>query len=224
MNKAFVAVTSSLFIVVGAVVTWSWQSEAERNDAASASAMQASPTTQATDSDWFKGQAHDASAEHIEKLALHTDSGHLHISARTLPALDAFLAQHAGEPAEVIGERFKTALKDKLNESGQAEAADLMTRYANYRAAVAEAEKESPEALNLDGQNANILKLHRSISLRHHFLGEAFQTSLYGEQEAQQRHQLAKQEILSIQGISETQRAELLNDLDATHAKPTSAP
>lgn len=219
MNKTFVSAISVLILIVIVAVVWTW--DAEDGSPRLASVM-GTPSDNVVASEsgslWAQSSSTHAPSSHMLNR-LQVTQGRLHLSAQTLPLLDAFLAEHAGEPAETIGAQFKAALPTSLGKAALAEAEDLMTRYATYQNAMAEAEKENPISTHHDPSLTSVAKLYQAISLRDLHLGHDFHSALYGAAEAQQRYQLARQDILSTNGISDEQKNELLRKLDQDFAQ-----
>ena len=61
--------------------------------------------------------------------------------------------------------------------------------------------------------------LQQASALREQFLGSEFKEALYGQEEQVQRYQLARQQILSVQGWSAQQRDEELAALEREYPR-----
>lgn len=220
MKKTFVVTLSALLLLIGAVWIWPHAPSGDRQDGSSTGAATSAGTASDTRFPWdtpASSQPHGALAT-LDQLGTHAD-GRLKLSARTRDVLDTFLSEHARAAPEVIAAQFKDAAKAHLSEPALSEAADLMTRYAAYRDAQQALAAQPAPTPNLEPGLAAIVQLQQTSALREQFLGSTLKEALYGQEEQLQRYQLARQQILSVQGWSEQQRHDELVALEREYPR-----
>ncbi|MDX9844188.1 MAG: lipase secretion chaperone [Aquabacterium sp.] len=220
MNKTFVAALSALSLLV--VVVLMWPDPPSSDDASGLPGGTAtSPSTPAASENRFPwettGSAARTSAT-LDQLRPQPD-GRLQLSGNTRDVLDTFLSEHPRAAPEVIAAQFREAAQAHLSEPALSEAADLMTRYAAYQDALRATQTQPTPAPNVEPGLAAILQWQQTSALREQFLGSTFKEALYGQEEQMQRYQLARQQILSVQGWSEQQRNEELAALEREYPR-----
>ena len=203
MNKTFAIALSALSLLVVAVLMWpdapSGEDGAHMNGAAGRSASSESRFP------WETSDRTVSAPATLDQLRAQPN-GRLNLSASTRDVLDTFLSEHPVAAPDVIAAQFRDAAKAHLREPALSEAVDLMTRYAAYQDALRTSQAQPAPAPNIAPDLAAILSLQQTSALREQFLGSAFKDALYGQEEQVQRYQLARQQILSVQGMSEQQR------------------
>ncbi len=220
MNKTFVATLSALSLLVVAVLMWpdspSGDGTSERL-AGTATSGGIAPSTE-TRFPWETSDPAAATPATLDQLRAQPD-GRLILAGNTRDVLDTFLSEHPSAAPEVIAAQFKEAAQAHLSEPALAEAADLMTRYAAYQDALRATQAQPMPAPNVEPGLAAILQLQQASALREQFLGSEFKEALYGQEEQVQRYQLARQQILSVQGWSAQQRDEELAALEREYPR-----
>lgn len=223
MNKTFAAALSALSLLVVLVLMWP---DAPTGDDAAGSPPGASTSagTHPSSESRFPWEG----TEGTERTA-HTPAtldqlraqpnGRLQLSASTRDVLDSFLSEHPRAAPDVMAAQFKEAAQAHLSEPALSEATDLMTRYTAYQDALRTTQAQQAPAPNVAPDLAAILKLQQTSALREQFLGSEFKEALYGQEEQVQRYQLARQQILSVQGWSEQQRNEELAALEREYPR-----
>lgn len=220
MNKTFVAALSALALLVVAVLMWSHSSPGD--DATGQAVGTAGPAGALPSSErrfpWETADSGTNTPATLDQLRP-LPNGRLNLSGSTRDVLDTFLSEHPRAAPEVIASQFKEAAKAHLSEPALSEATDLMTRYAAYQDALRATQTQSAPPPNVAPELTAILKLQQASALREQFLGSEFKEALYGQEEQVQRYQLARQQILSVQGWSEQQRNEELAALEREYPR-----
>src|SRR5690606_18039649 len=220
MNKTFVATLSALSLLVVVVLVWPDSPSGE--DAAgrpthTATSADSSPSSESR-LPWDAPHSPPTTPATLDSLSAQPD-GRLILAGNTRDVLDTFLSEHPRAAPEVIAAQFKEAAQAHLSEPALAEAADLMTRYAAYQDALRATQAQPMPAPNVEPGLAAILQLQQASALREQFLGSEFKEALYGQEEQVQRYQLARQQILSVQGWSAQQRNEELAALEREYPR-----
>ena len=220
MNKTFVAALSALVLLVAAVLMWP-DSPSSDDAPGLPGGTATSPSTPPASENRFPWETAGSAASapaNLDQLRTQPD-GRLQLSNSTRDVLDTFLSEHPRATPEVIAAQFKKAAQAHLSEPALSEAADLMTRYAAYQDALRATQAQPTPAPNVEPGLAAILQLQQTSALREQFLGSEFKEALYGQEEQVQRYQLARQQILSVQGWSEQQRDEELAALEREYPR-----
>lgn len=220
MNKTFVAAFSALTLLVVAVLMWP---DSPAGQGASGRSAGATPSTGAAPPSerrfpWDTSDGTSSTPATLDQLRPQPD-GRLILSGHTRDVLDTFLSEHPRAAPDVIAAQFKEAAQAHLSEPALSEATDLMTRYAAYQDALRATQAQPTPTPNVDRGLAAILQLQQTSALREQFLGSKFKEALYGQEEQAQRYQLARQQILSVQGWSEQQRNEELAALEREYPR-----
>jgi hypothetical protein len=220
MNKTFVAALSVLALLVVAVLMWPDSSPGDdtTGQAAGTGSSTGTPSSSERRFPWETADSGTHTPATLDQLRP-LPNGRLNLSGSTRDVLDTFLSEHPRAAPEVIASQFKEATQAHLSEPALSEATDLMTRYAAYQDALRAAQTEPSPTPNIAPELAAVLKLQQTSALREQFLGSEFKEALYGQEEQVQRYQLARQQILSVQGWSEQQRNEELAALEREYPR-----
>lgn len=220
MNKTFVAALSALVLLLVAVLMWP---DSPSSDDASGlpggtTTSRGTPTAPENRFPWETAGSAARTPATLDQLHTLPD-GRLQLSGSTRDVLNTFLTERPRAAPEVIAAQFKEAAQAHLREPALSEAVDLMTRYAAYQDALRATQTQPTPAPNVEPGLAAILQLQQASALREQFLGSEFKEALYGQEEQVQRYQLARQQILSVQGWSTQQRDEELAALEREYPR-----
>jgi lipase chaperone LimK len=140
--------------------------------------------------------------------------GQLVMNHRTLFALDALVADQGHEPDESFLKRTQADLHAKLKEPAASQACALLEHYLAMRKAQATLTPGTAPVLQ-DGnaQLGAIVQAQQAQALHRQFLGEQAAQALYGDEEAYTRYQLARQQIMQMNGLSDEDKAKQLEAL-----------
>ena len=164
--------------------------------------------------------------EHFIQGLEASPDGHLKITTNTRQLLDVFLGDQANELSGNSIEIIKAQMHQRMKEPAVSEAMTLLEQYAAYKKAVADIELSKPEKTqqNVDNNLMAGVKIQQLSALRNKYLSPQIIQAFYANEVANTQYELARQRIMSIQGLSDEQRQEELNALQNQPQQNDSSP
>lgn len=157
------------------------------------------------------------------KAALSIDANHHLVPDRNLRTLfDFHLATLDREPMEMVLNRIRATLADRLDEPARSQALALLNDYVNYRLALTRIDQNLPPGLDHDGFDLNALTLRQKAlqaARAEHFTPQTH-AAFFGEDEQLDNYTLERLAIERDEVLTEQQKAQQLAQLE--HALPES--
>ena len=161
-------------------------------------------------------------ADHlIQSLEISKD-GHLKITKNTQQALDVFLGNSSKTELNGAISVAKDQMYKKMTKPALMEAITLLEHYAAYKKALADMDLSPPQNAqqsNDDNLMAGV-KIQQISALRHEYLSPEIVQAFYANDNSNAQYELARQRIMSINGLSDEQRQEELKALQDQLQKP----
>ena len=141
-------------------------------------------------------------------------SGHLVVDANTRQVIAGLLGPDEQAPGSADITHAQAAITAQLKEPALTEALQLLNSFVAYRKAAHEwVAKKTTTAAPANGDMSAIMELQHQTALRNQTLGSAANTAMFGDQEAADRYQLAKKQLMQMNGLSQEQKDEQLATL-----------
>ncbi|MDE2419605.1 MAG: hypothetical protein KGO49_00290 [Gammaproteobacteria bacterium] len=220
LNKLIVSGLIILSVLVISLLFWLSPSNISKNDSTHTNAPSAAieqPKVIVTTS--------TLDTQRTEKLiqGLETSpDGHLKITGKTRQSLDEFLGDQSKELSNDMMSSTKNQIHQKMKEPAATESITLLEHYATYKKELIKIDAVAPQTvqqMNDDNLMAGV-KIQQISALRHEYLSPEIVQAFYGNDNSNAQYELARQRIMSINGLSDEQRQEELKALQDQLQKP----